>query len=79
VQFPRQLGATNLTYILQVSTNLANWSAVCPAAGTNPPTGPGLISESGTAYQRQVSTRDLVAVEKSPSARFLRFTLSWKE
>ena len=77
VQFPRQLGATNLTYVLQASTNLANWTAVCTAAGTNPPTGPGFISESGTAYQRQVSARDIVPVEKAASPRFLRVSLSW--
>ncbi len=77
VQFPRQLGATNLTYMLQASTNLANWIALCTAAGTNAPTGPGFMSESGTAYRRQVSARDVVAVEQTPGPRFLRFALTW--
>ena len=76
-QFPRQLGATNLTYILQVSTDLRNWIALCTAAGTNPAAGPGLISEQGTDYQRQVLARDTVPAEQSPTPRFVRFSLVW--
>lgn len=77
VQFPRQLGATNLTYILQSSTNLVDWTALCTVAGTNAPTGPGFISESGTAYQRQVLARDTVASESALTPRFVRFALLW--
>jgi hypothetical protein len=77
VQFPRQLGATNLTYVLQVSTNLATWTPLYTAAGTNAATGPGLISEQGTGYQRQVLARDVVPVEQSPGPRFVRISLVW--
>jgi hypothetical protein len=77
VQFPRQLGSTNLTYILQGSSNLVNWTALCTAAGTNSPSGPGLISETGTAYQRTVLARDIVSVEQATSPRFVRFALVW--
>ena len=77
VQFPRQLGATNLTYILQGSSNLVTWTALCTAASTNPPAGPGFISESGTAYKRTILARDLVPVERATSSRFVRFELLW--
>jgi hypothetical protein len=77
VQFPRQLGSTNLTYILQGSSNLVNWTALCTAASTNPPAGSGFISETGTAYQRTILARDIVPVEQATSPRFVRFTLVW--
>jgi hypothetical protein len=77
VQFPRQLGSTNLTYILQGSSNLVNWTALCTAAGTNPSSGPGLISETGTAYQRTILARDIVGVEQATSPRFVRLALVW--
>ena len=77
VQFPRQLGSTNLTYILQGSSNLVNWVALCTAAGTNPPSGPGFISETGTAYQRTILASDTVPVEQATGPRFVRFMLVW--
>ena len=70
-------GSTNLTYILQGSTNLVNWTALCTAASTNAPTGSGFISETGTAYQRTILARDTVPVEQATSPRFVRFTLVW--
>ncbi len=75
VQFLHQLGATNLTYLLQGSSDLITWSNVCTVAGTNAPSGPGFISESGTSYQRQILAGDTVPVESSPGARFVRFSL----
>jgi endoglucanase len=77
VQFLRQLGATNLTYIVEGSTNLLNWIPVCTAAGTNFPSGPGFISQSGTGYQRQILARDLVPAETATTPRFVRLTLVW--
>jgi len=77
VQFPRQLGSTNLTYSLQGSSDLANWTALCTAASTNPPSGPGFISETGTSYQRKILARDTVPVEQATGPRFVRFTLIW--
>jgi hypothetical protein len=52
-------------------------SAWRPAAGTNAPTGPGLISESGTGYQRQSVACDTVPSESAATARFVRFKLVW--
>jgi endoglucanase len=76
VRFPRQLGGTNLTYVLEGSANLLSWTPVCTVAGTNPPAGPGFISETGTGYLRQILARDTVAVESSPAARYVRFKLA---
>ncbi len=78
VQFLRQLGATNLTYILQGSSDLNAWSDQCTATGTNAPAGPGFLSQSGTSYQRQILACDTVSVESSASARFVRFKLVWR-
>jgi hypothetical protein len=77
VQFLRQLGTSNLTYVVQGSTDLITWTDLCTAAGANPAGGPGFISESGTGYQRQVLARDVVAAEIAPGARFVRFKLVW--
>jgi len=77
VQFLHQLGATNLTYILQGSSDLLAWSDLCTAAGTNAPIGPGFIAETGTAYQRQIVACDTVSALSSAHARFVRFKLVW--
>ncbi len=77
VGFLHQLGATNLTYVLQGSSDLIAWSDLCTAAGTNAASGPGLISESGTGYQRQILACDTVPSESSAYARFVRFKLVW--
>jgi len=75
VQFARQLGQTNLTYLVEASLDLVNWTAVCTASGSNPASGPGLISETGTAYLRQVLACDTVPVETARTPRFVRFHL----
>jgi hypothetical protein len=77
VQFLRQLGNTNLTYIVQASPDLVTWSDVCTAAGTNHPSGTGFVSETGTSYQRQVVARDVIPVEQATGPRFVRFKLIW--
>jgi hypothetical protein len=77
VRFLRQLGATNLTYILEGSPDLITWSDLCTVAGTNAPGGPGFISESGTGYQRQIVACDTARSESSAMARFVRFKLVW--
>ena len=77
VQFLRQLGNTNLTYVVQSSSDLVTWTDVCTAAGTNRPSGSGFVSETGTSYQRQVVARDIIPVEQAAAARFARFKLIW--
>lgn len=77
VEFPRQLGQPNLTYRLEGSDDLRTWTTLCSASGAHPPTGPGFISETGTAYLRTVLARDLVPVEQAASARFVRLLVIW--
>jgi hypothetical protein len=77
VQFPRQLGTSNLTYILQGSSDLISWTNLFTATGTNSPSGPGFISESGTGYLRQDVACDIVSVQQASGARFVRFKLVW--
>ncbi|MFO1477330.1 MAG: glycoside hydrolase family 9 protein [Verrucomicrobiota bacterium] len=75
VQFPRQLGQSNLTYVVEASEDLVTWSSLFSATGTNTPAGPGFVSESGTAYLRQETVHDTAAVETSIAPRFVRFRL----
>jgi hypothetical protein len=69
------MGATNLTYVLQGSSDLTNWTDLCTVAGTNVPAGPGFISQIGTGTLRQVQARDIQAVESATTPRFFRFKL----
>lgn len=77
VQFLRQLGTSNLTYVVQGSSDLITWTDLCTATGSGAPSGPGFVSEAGTGYQRQVLARDTVARDAGSSARFVRFKLIW--
>jgi hypothetical protein len=77
VQFLRQLGTSNLTYVVQGSSDLITWTDLCTATGASAPSGPGFVSESGTGYQRQVLARDTVARDTAPGCRFARFKLIW--
>jgi len=77
VQFLRQMGSSNLTYTVQGSADLVNWSTLCTAEGANLPTGPGFVSQTGTSYQRQVVARDSVASETATGPRFIRLRLTW--
>jgi hypothetical protein len=60
---------------LQASGDLSSWTTLCVVTGTNMPSGPGYVSETGTAYLRQVLARDVVARETAPAARFIRLLL----
>ncbi|MBS0661576.1 MAG: glycoside hydrolase family 9 protein [Verrucomicrobia bacterium] len=70
--FPRQLGAGNLTYAVEVSGDLgASWTVVCTATGTANASGPGFVSEVNRGDVRIVTARDTVAVTGA-ARRFLR-------
>jgi len=79
VQFKRQLGAANLTYDLQGSPDLLSWTSLFTAAGSDEPVGPGFVSETGTAYQREIVARDIVPVENATGPRFVRLAAIWNE
>ena len=62
--------------LVQGSLDLTNWTVLCAAAGTNPPSGPGFIGESGTSYQREILARDTVPVESAVGPRYVRVQLT---
>jgi hypothetical protein len=77
VQFLRQMGSTNLTYMVQGSSDLVNWTALCTATGTNLPAGTGFVSQGGTGYERQVVARDTVPADTGTTPRYVRLRLAW--
>jgi hypothetical protein len=60
-----------MTYIVQTSGDLANWSDVCTASGVATATGGGFLSETGTGYLRIVTARDVVESRQ----RFMRIVV----
>jgi hypothetical protein len=69
ITLPRRAGS-GLTYIVDASPNLKDWTPVCTATGNLPATGPGLISDTGTGPTRQLTARDTVS--QSATRRYLR-------
>lgn len=71
ITFPRHLSTGDLTYIVEASADLRDWTPVCTAAARNAPTGPGFVSEQGTGYLRSITARDTQPID-SEVKRFLR-------
>lgn len=77
MRFPRSTLATDLTYIVEVAADLGAdpivWTELARSTAGAPTTGPGLVSETGSAPQVLVEVRDTVPVP-SPGQpqRFLR-------
>ncbi|HEX4085617.1 MAG TPA: hypothetical protein VHY22_11945, partial [Chthoniobacteraceae bacterium] len=74
LNFTRNAAATDLTYIVEGSSDMVNWTPVCTYSGGawSPP---GNVLESGSAPLINVQAYDSIP-ETSGSARFLRLQIS---
>jgi hypothetical protein len=77
MMFHRSTAATDLTYTAQASSDLLSWSDLASSVAGGATSGPGFVSETGTAPNLTVQVRDTVAVSGVPgSRRFLRLKIS---
>jgi hypothetical protein len=71
--FTRVTTATDLTYIVQASPDLSNWTDVGTSIGGAVTSGPGFVIETGTAPVKTVEVRDTVAYNATTAPnRFMR-------
>lgn len=74
ITFTRSSVATDLTYLVQGSSDLVGWSDLAISSGGNPMTGAGLISETGAAPSFTDEVRDTVPYPSGP--RYLRLKVT---
>ncbi len=66
--------ATDITYIVQGSSNLINWSDLGTSAAGATMSGPGVVSENGSAPTYTDEVRDTIPLGVVP--RFLRLKVT---
>jgi hypothetical protein len=74
--FTRSAVATDLTYIVQGSSDLASWSDLGTSSAGNSITGPGVVSETGSAPVFTDEVRDTVPYSQNGVTRFLRLKVT---
>ena len=75
--FTRSSVATDLTYTVQGSSDLINWSDLASSVGGAPTTGAGFVSETGAAPLITVEVRDTVPSNGTPGLkRFMRLKVT---
>ncbi len=76
ITFLRVTTATELTYQVQVSPDLEDWSIVASSVGGAATSGAGFIQESGTPPLRTVEVRDTTAISSTGGAtRYIRLRI----
>lgn len=71
IQFTRVPLATDVTYIVEASADLAAWTTVAQSFGGATLTGPGVVSDDGSSGTHTVEVRDTVS-STAGQRRFLR-------
>jgi hypothetical protein len=75
--FTRSSVATDLTYTVQGSSDLNNWSDLASSTGGAPTIGAGFVSETGAAPLITVEVRDTVPSDGTPGLkRFMRLKVT---
>jgi hypothetical protein len=72
--FNRSSVATDLTYVVEATTDFVDWTALATSAGGAAMSGPGLVAETGAAPTFTEEVRDIVPVGTDP--RFIRLRIS---
>jgi Metallo-peptidase family M12B Reprolysin-like len=77
ITFPRSSVATDLTYIVEASTDLQTWTNIASSSGGAVTSGPGFVGETGAAPTFTVEVRDIVPVDPvNGPKRFLRLRVT---
>ncbi len=75
--FTRSSVATDLTYTVQGSSDLATWTNLATSSAGGATSGPGFVAETGSAPFFVVEVRDTVPIDGTPGAtRFIRLQVS---
>ena len=75
--FNRSSLATDITYIVQGSSDLVNWTALGTSSGGAVTTGPGFVAETGSAPTFSVEVRDTVPFNPNGNVtRFMRLEVT---
>ena len=75
--FNRSSLATDITYIVQGSSDLVNWTALGTSSGGAVTTGPGFVAETGSAPTFSVEVRDTVPFNPNGNVtRFVRLKIT---
>ena len=75
--FTRSSLATDLTYIVQGSSDLTNWTDLGTSSGGLATSGAGFITETGSAPTFTVEVRDIVPYDPSAMGkRFIRLKIT---
>jgi reprolysin-like metallo-peptidase family M12B/putative Ig domain-containing protein len=75
--FHRSAAATDLTYIVQASSDLAVWTDLASSVAGGAMSGSGFVTQTGSAPNFTDEVRDTVPVNSAPGARrFLRLKVS---
>ncbi|HJT81729.1 MAG TPA: zinc-dependent metalloprotease family protein [Chthoniobacterales bacterium] len=75
--FHRSAAATDLTYRVQVSSDLVTWTDLATSSAGGQTSGAGFVSETGSMPNLTVEVRDTVALTNVPGGRrFLRLRIS---
>jgi hypothetical protein len=73
--FTRMTTAVDLTYTVQVSSNLTNWTDVASSIAGAVTSGPGFMAETGPAPALTVEVRDVTAIVPGAN-RFMRLKIT---
>ena len=77
ITFTRWSPATDITYIVEGSSDLSAWSQLASSVAGSPASGAGFVRETGSAPSVAVEVRDTVALTSvSGQKRFLRLRVS---
>lgn len=76
ITFTRASVATDLSYIVQASGDLVNWSDLASSIAGGPMSGAGYISETGSAPTLTDEVRDTVPFDGNARQRFLRLKIT---
>ncbi len=74
--FTRSAVASDITYLVEGSSDLINWAPLASSSNGAATSGPGFIAETGVAPNFTAEVRDTVPIDSATSSRFLRLRVT---